>query len=39
MDGVLVVNEVVDLAKWLKNEFLIFKVDFGKAYDSISQSS
>lgn len=35
VDGVLVVNEVVDLAKRSKRECLIFKVDFEKAYDSV----
>ncbi|MCH86627.1 LINE-1 reverse transcriptase like, partial [Trifolium medium] len=34
VDGVLVVNEVVELAKKTKRECLIFKVDFEKAYDS-----
>lgn len=36
LGGVLVVNEVVDLAKRKKEECLLFKVDFEKAYDSIS---
>jgi len=35
VDGVLVVNEVVDLAKRSKRECLILKVDFEKAYDSV----
>lgn len=35
LDGVLVFNEIVDLAK-RKKECLLFKVDFEKAYDSIS---
>jgi hypothetical protein len=35
VDGVLIVNEVVDLAKRAKRECLIFKVDFEKAYDSV----
>ncbi|PNX79577.1 ribonuclease H, partial [Trifolium pratense] len=35
VDGVLVVNEVVDLAKRIGKECLIFKVDFEKAYDSV----
>ncbi|WJX93184.1 hypothetical protein P8452_74743 [Trifolium repens] len=37
-DGVVVVNEVVDLAKRTKKECVIFKVDFEKAYDSVSWS-
>ncbi|MCH83902.1 cysteine-rich receptor-like protein kinase, partial [Trifolium medium] len=35
VDGVMVVNEVVDSAKRLGKECLIFKVDFEKAYDSV----
>ncbi|GAU23391.1 hypothetical protein TSUD_334390 [Trifolium subterraneum] len=35
VDGVLVVNEVVDLAKRTGKDCLIFKVDFEKAYDSV----
>jgi hypothetical protein len=35
-DGVVVANEVVDLAKRSKRECLVFKVDFEKAYDSVS---
>ncbi|MCH87373.1 LINE-1 reverse transcriptase like, partial [Trifolium medium] len=35
VDGVLVVNEVVELAKKTKRECLIFKVNFEKAYDSV----
>jgi hypothetical protein len=35
VDGVLIVNEVVDWAKKAKKECLIFKVDFEKAYDSV----
>ncbi|GAU43110.1 hypothetical protein TSUD_373050 [Trifolium subterraneum] len=35
VDGVLVVNEVVELAKKAKKECIIFKVDFEKAYDSV----
>ncbi|MCI06467.1 RNA-directed DNA polymerase (Reverse transcriptase), partial [Trifolium medium] len=38
-DGVVVVNEVVDLAKRTNKECVIFKVDFEKAYDSVSWSS
>lgn len=36
LDGVLVVNEIVDLEKKKNEECLLFKVDFEKAYDSIS---
>ncbi|MCI22150.1 RNA-directed DNA polymerase (Reverse transcriptase), partial [Trifolium medium] len=36
IDGVLTVNEVVDLAKKAKRRCLIFKVDFEKAYDSVN---
>jgi hypothetical protein len=35
VDGVLVVNELVDLAKRQNKQCLIFKVDFEKAYDSV----
>jgi exonuclease III len=35
VDGVLVVNELVDLAKKQLKDCLIFKVDFEKAYDSV----
>lgn len=35
MDGVLVVNELMDYAKKAKQECHIFKVDFEKAYDSV----
>jgi hypothetical protein len=35
VDGVVVVNELVDLAKRQRNKCLIFKVDFAKAYDSV----
>lgn len=38
VDGVLVVNEVVDLAKKSKRQCLILKVDFEKAYDSVDWS-
>jgi hypothetical protein len=37
-DGVVVINEVVDLAVRSKRECLIFKVDFEKAYDTVSWS-
>lgn len=36
--GVMVANELIDLAKRTKNACLIFKVDFEKAYDSVSWS-
>ncbi|GAU32797.1 hypothetical protein TSUD_152460 [Trifolium subterraneum] len=35
MDGILIANEVVDDAKKLKKEFILFNVDFEKAYDSV----
>jgi len=35
IDGVLVVNELVDFAKKAKTECLILKVDFEKAHDSV----
>jgi hypothetical protein len=35
VDSVVVVNEVVELAKKSRKECLIFKVDFEKAYDSV----
>ncbi|MCI34656.1 LINE-1 reverse transcriptase like, partial [Trifolium medium] len=35
MEGVVVVNEVIDFAKKMGRECLIFKVDFEKAYDSV----
>ncbi|MCI13370.1 transposon TX1 putative protein [Trifolium medium] len=34
VDGVVVVNEVIDFAKKAGKECLILKVDFEKAYDS-----
>lgn len=36
LDGVLVVNEVLDLAKREKRSVVILKVDFEKAYDRVS---
>ena len=36
LDGVVVVNEVVDLAKRSKKKCLILKVDFQKAYDTVN---
>ena len=38
IDGVLVVNELVDFVKKSKRECLTFKVDFVKAYDSVDWS-
>jgi hypothetical protein len=38
VDGVMVVNEVVELAKKAGIDCLIFKVDFEKAYDSVDWS-
>ncbi|MCI32546.1 RNA-directed DNA polymerase (Reverse transcriptase), partial [Trifolium medium] len=35
---VVAVNEIIDLAKKSGQECLIFKVDFEKAYDSVSWS-
>jgi hypothetical protein len=35
VDGVLVVNELIDLAKKTGKECLVFKVDYEKAYDSV----
>jgi len=36
VDGDVVVNEVVDLVKKTKKDCLILKIDFEKAYDSVS---
>lgn len=36
LDSVLIANELVDEAKKLKKKCLMFKVDFTKAYDSVS---
>jgi hypothetical protein len=36
VDGVVAVNEVIDVARKLKKKCLIFKVDFEKAFDSVS---
>lgn len=36
MDGVVVVNEIIDLARMFTKICLIFKVDFEKVYDSVS---
>jgi len=35
LDGILIANEVVDEARKLKKELLLFNVDFEKAYDSV----
>jgi len=35
LDGILIANEVVDEAKRMNKDLLLFKVDFEKAYDSI----
>jgi hypothetical protein len=35
VDGVMVVNEVIDLAKKTGKECIVLKVDFEKAYDSV----
>jgi hypothetical protein len=36
LDGVLVLNEIIDLATRRKDTCLLFKVDFEKAYDTVS---
>jgi hypothetical protein len=36
LDGVLVVNELIDLAKRRKDKCLLFKVDFERAYDTVN---
>lgn len=36
LDGVVVINEVVNFAKKERKECLIFKVDFEKAYDTVN---
>lgn len=38
MDGVVVLNEVINEARKKKMERLIFKIDFAKAYDSVEWS-
>lgn len=35
VDRIVVVNELIDLAKRSKKAYLIFKLDFEKAYDSV----
>lgn len=36
LDGVVIINEVVDFAKKAKKKCFIFKVDFEKAYHSVN---
>lgn len=36
LDEVLILNEVVDFARKNKNELFLFKVNFEKAFDSVS---
>lgn len=36
VDGVVYMNELVDLVKRRKKSCLLFKVDFEKAYDTVS---
>lgn len=36
LDGVVIINEVVDYARQAKKKCLIFKLDFEKAYDSVN---
>jgi hypothetical protein len=38
LDGVVVLNEIIDLAKRRKDNCLLFKVDFERAYDTVSWS-
>ena len=38
LDGILITNELVEDAKRLKKNLLLFKVDFEKAFDSIDWS-
>ncbi|GAU51106.1 hypothetical protein TSUD_141480 [Trifolium subterraneum] len=38
LDGVVVLNEIIDLARRRKDECLLFKVDFERAYDTVSWS-
>lgn len=35
LDIIFIANEVVDVAKKLKNELLLFKVDFEKTFDLV----
>jgi hypothetical protein len=36
LDGVMVLNEIIDLAKRRKDVCMLFKVDFECAYDTVS---
>jgi hypothetical protein len=36
LDGVVVLNEIIDLAKRRKDACMLFKVDFERAYDTVS---
>ncbi|MCI06375.1 cysteine-rich receptor-like protein kinase, partial [Trifolium medium] len=36
LDGVVVLNEIIDLAKRRKDDYLLFKVDFERAYDTVN---
>ncbi|GAU34402.1 hypothetical protein TSUD_217420 [Trifolium subterraneum] len=38
LDGVVVLNEIIDLAKRRKDACLLFKVDFERTYDTVSSS-
>ncbi|PNX80406.1 cysteine-rich receptor-like protein kinase, partial [Trifolium pratense] len=38
LDGVVVLNEILDLAKRRKDKCMMFKVDFERAYDTVSWS-
>jgi len=35
LDGILIANQVVEEARHLKKETILFNVDFEKAYDSV----
>jgi len=35
LDGILITNEVVDEARCMNKELLLFEVDYEKAYDSV----
>jgi len=39
LDGIIIANEVVDEAKRMKNELLLFKVDFKNVYDLVDLNS